>query len=432
MIVYVLNKDGQPLMPTKNCTKVRHFLKDNKAKVVKRCPFTIKLLYDTTNYTQDLLLSSDTGSCEAGFAVSTIDADKNGNKHIVYKSKVQVRNDIKTKMDTRRKYRRTRRSRLRYRKPRFENRKNSKKTDRFSPTMRSKIHSHEKEIEFIKTILPITEIALEVGQFDIHLMQNSTLANPKVKHWGYQKGSNYGFANTKARVLNRDNYQCQYCKTKKNGTKLEVHHIIYRSQNGSDEAENLITLCHDCHVALHQGKIKSSFKGKKNGSLKYATQMNSIRVQLLKKYQNAIETFGFITKENRQLLGLSKDHHIDACVIATGGNSFIDDTKYVYCKKTVAKGDYQQTKGHRSEVKINTDKICGFKKFDKVKYIDKEYFIKGRMSSGYCVLMDIYGNKIDFSYLPKGYKIPKMKNLKRIGARKSCISIAVEDTLNIH
>ena len=51
---------------------------------------------------------------------------------------------------------------------------------------------------------------------------------------------------------------------------------------------------------------------------------------------------------------------------------------------------------------MNTDKICGFKKFDKVEYLDKEYFIKGRMSSGYCVLMDIYGNKIDFSYLPKG------------------------------
>jgi len=88
MIVYVLNKDGQPLMPTKNCTKVRHFLEDNKAKVVKRCPFTIKLLYDTTNYTQDLILSSDTGSCEAGFAVSTIDADKNGSKHIVYKLEI--------------------------------------------------------------------------------------------------------------------------------------------------------------------------------------------------------------------------------------------------------------------------------------------------------------------------------------------------------
>ena len=78
---------------------------------------------------------------------------------------------------------------------------------------------------------------------------------------------------------------------------------------------------------------------------------------------------------------------------------------------------------------MNTDNICGFKKFDKVEYLDKEYFIKGRMSSGYCVLMDIYGNKIDFSYLPKGYKTPKFKNLKRIEARTSCISIAVEDTL---
>lgn len=94
-------------------------------------------------------------------------------------------------------------------------------------------------IEKNKTILPITEIVLEVGQFDTHLMQNFTLANPKVKHWGYQKGPNYGFANTKARVLNRDNYQCQYCKTKKNGTKLEVHHIKNKNRNKKGVTEHV-------------------------------------------------------------------------------------------------------------------------------------------------------------------------------------------------
>lgn len=124
-MVYVLNKDGQPLMPTNKHGKVKHLLKDGKAKVVRRCPFTIKLLYETSNYTQHLTLGVDTGSGTIGAAVS----DDSGN--IVYTSKVTVRNDIKDKMTQRSKYRRNRRSRkTRYRKARFDNRKNSiKKTD---------------------------------------------------------------------------------------------------------------------------------------------------------------------------------------------------------------------------------------------------------------------------------------------------------------
>lgn len=43
------------------------------------------------------------------------------------------------------------------------------------------------------------------------------------------------------------------------------------------------------------------------------------------------------------------------------------------------------------------------------------------MSSGYAILMDIYGNKVDFSNLGKGLKIPKLKNLQRISARKSVL-----------
>ena len=51
-MVYVLNENGQPLMPTENHTKVRVLLKQGKAKVVNNCPFTIQLLYSSTNYTQ--------------------------------------------------------------------------------------------------------------------------------------------------------------------------------------------------------------------------------------------------------------------------------------------------------------------------------------------------------------------------------------------
>lgn len=418
-MVYVISQDGNPLMPCSNPI-ARLLLKQGKAKVKKREPFTIKLTYEATNYTQDLTLGVDTGSGTIGTAVS----DDNGN--IVYMSKVVVRNDITDKMAQRAKYRRNRRNRkTRYRKARFLNRKNSNKSNRFSPTMISKLHSHTKEIEFVKSILPITTLVLETGQFDTHLLKKPSLANPKVRHWGYQKGINYGFENTKAMVLNRDNCTCQYCKGKHKDNKLEVHHIVFRSQCGSDEESNLITLCHTCHKDLHSGRINPKFTGKKKGTLKYATQMNSIRCQLLKQYPEAIETFGCVTKANRLSIGIEKDHHLDACVIASGLKSITIKTNLLYLKKSVSKGDYQQMKGIRSEQPITTGKICGFRKYDKVKYFGKEYFIKGRMSTGYAVLMDINGKKADFSKMPKGFKTPKLSNCRRISARKSQLIQAV-------
>lgn len=419
-MVYVLNIGGQPLMPTSRHGKVKHLLKDGKAKVVKRCPFTIKLLYETPNCVQDLTLGVDTGSGTIGTAVSTNDGK------IVYMSEVVVRNNITDKITQRSIYRISRRGRkTRYRKPRWLNRKNSIKKDRFNPTMVSKLHSHVKEIEYIKSILPITAMVFETGTFDTHLMKNPNLANENVRHWGYQKGTNYGFENTKAMVLNRDNYTCQYCKGKHKDSKLEVHHIVFRSQNGSDEEGNLITLCHTCHKALHSGKIDIKLKGKAKGRLKYATQMNSIRTQLFRVYPEAIETFGYVTKANRLKLGVDKEHFYDACVIATHGNKFVVKCN-LYKKRCVPEGDFQQTKGVRSEKRIPTCKIQGFRKFDKVKYLGKEYFIKGRQSAGYVILMDIDGNKIDFSYMPKGFKTPKMANLKRLESRSSWMVIGQE------
>lgn len=404
-------------MPTNRHGKVKHLLRDGKAKVVKRCPFTIKLLYETNNYTQDLTLGVDTGSGTFAMAVSRNNGD------IVYLSEVILRNDITDKMTRRKEYRKKRRSyKTRYRKARWLNRKNLKRKNRFSPTMVSKHHSHEKEIEYIKSILPISKLILEMGQFDTHLMKNPSLANPKIKPWGYQKGPNYGFESTKAMVLNRDNYTCQYCKGKHKDSKLEVHHIIYRSNGGSNEESNLITLCHTCHQDVHSGKINLKTSGKIKGTLKYATQMNSIRIQLFRRYPEAIETFGYITKANRLAFGIDKEHYYDACVIAMGGKSFSIKCNLIK-KRCVADGDFRQTRGKRSEQKLPTGKILGFRRFDKVKYLGKEYFIKGRKTTGYATLMDIDNNTIDFSYMPKGFKTPKIKNMIRIEARKSWIII---------
>lgn len=412
-MVYVINYDGQPLMP---CSQViaRLLLKQGKAKCIKRTPFTIKLLYQTTNYTQDITLGVDTGSGKIGSSAVA----ENGN--VLYLSEVEIRNDISDKMTQRSKYRRNRRNRkTRYRKARWLNRKNSIKNDRFSPTMISKINSHLKEIKFVQSILPITKLILETATFDPHALKNPKVLSNK---WLYQKGINYGFANTKAFVLNRDSYTCQYCKGKTKDSKLEVHHIVFRRNGGSDEAENLITLCKTCHDKLHDGNIILK-GGKVKGQLKHATQMNSIRQQLL-KIVDCEETFGFITKEHRQILNLPKEHYMDAVAIASQGSNVKFKTNQVLFKKCVSDGDYRQTKGVMSEQKIPTNKIMGFRKFDKVKYLGQEYFIKGRMSSGFAILMDINGKKIDFSDAPKGMKTPKLNNMKRIGSRKTWITQA--------
>jgi hypothetical protein len=410
-MVYVINCDNQPLMPCSN-TIARLLLKQGKAKVKRKTPFTIKLTYQANSYTQNLTLGIDTGSSKIGSAV----VKENGD--IVYLSQIEIRNDITDKMKQRSKYRRNRRNRkTRYRKARWLNRKNSIKKDRFSPTMTSKINSHIKEIKFVKSILPIKNIILETGSFDTHALKNPAVLKNK---WLYQKGINYGFSNTKSYVLDRDNYTCQYCKGKSKDSKLEVHHIIFRSNNGSNEASNLICLCKTCHDKLHKDEISLNKKGKIKSQLKHATQMNSIRIQLLKIYSTAKETFGYITKEHRQLMALSKEHYNDAIAIASLNN--IENTgclniKYlidnIIYKKCISKGDFQQNKGIRSEQKIPTGKIQGFRKFDKVKYLGKEYFIKGRMSTGYAILMDIQGNKIDLK------PIPKFNKMKRIQARKS-------------
>src|SRR5215469_14021242 len=157
-VVYVLAPDGTPLMPC-SCVIARLLLKEGKAKVKRRTPFTIKLLRaPETTYTQPLTLGIDTGSSVIGSAV----ADEQGN--IVYLSEVTIRNDIATTMKERAKYRRNRRNRkTRYRKARWLNRKNSIKTDRFSPTMRSKIDAHLREIRFVQSLLPVTTVLLETG-----------------------------------------------------------------------------------------------------------------------------------------------------------------------------------------------------------------------------------------------------------------------------
>ena len=141
-MVYVQDINGKPMMPTTRHGKVRRLLKDKKAVVVNLCPFTIKLTYVTSDYKQEIVLGVDAGTKHVGLSATTKSKE-------LYSSEVILRNDIVDLLSTRRELRRTRRNRLRYRKPRFDNRIKSKRPGWVAPSVKYKIDAHIRVMGFI-------------------------------------------------------------------------------------------------------------------------------------------------------------------------------------------------------------------------------------------------------------------------------------------
>jgi hypothetical protein len=310
MNVFVINKHGEALMPCRP-RKAKTLLREGKASVAKRNPFTIQLKHGSAGYKQDLTLGVDTGHSEVG--ISVVSETKE-----VFSAVAKMRNDISDKITTRKMYRRQKRNKLRYRAPRFLNRSASTRKGRLAPSVQWKVDTHIKLINQLKSLLPITKLVLETGTFDMAKMNNPDITNEQ-----YQQGVQYGFENVKAYVLARDGYKCQ-CGKSGCSEQLHVHHIVFKSQGGSDAPSNLITLCKKHHDALHNEKL--TLKTIKHNSLKSATTMNVIRARLLDFFPDAIETFGYITKANRYNHSIEKSHSNDAFVIA-GGSTQLRETE---------------------------------------------------------------------------------------------------------
>jgi len=397
MYVYVISKNGKPLMPC-SPAKAKHLLEAGKAKCIKRTPFTIKLLWDCEENTQEIVAGMDTGSKTIGCAAIA-------NGKVVYQSEVQIRQNISKKMEQRKMYRRNRRGKkTRYRKARWQNRASMRENGRLAPSIRSKVDSHLREKRFVESILPVTKWKVETASFDIH-----KISNPDVKE--YRNGNQKGFYNTRAFILNRDRYQCQKCKAK--NTKLHVHHIVFRSNDGTDTPSNLITLCSTCHNKLHGGKFE--IKGTRSKT-KHATEIGIVKSQLKKEFGDFEETFGYETKFKReQILQLPKTHHYDAVAICCEDDDCVSLNDTVYYKKHVSNGDYQQNKGIRSEKKIPTGKLFGLRKFDHIQTPKGTGFIKGKRSTGFFAISDLDGKVISSAVNVK-------KNCVRLKARTTTLT----------
>jgi N6-L-threonylcarbamoyladenine synthase len=297
MLAYVLNQRGVALMPCK-VQRARVLLKEKKARVIRRKPFTIQLLFPTGETKQPIVLGVDSGYHRIGLSAVS------GRKE-VFAAEVVLRNDIVKLNSERRQYRRFRRSRKTwYREPRFLNRK--KDAGWLAPSIQHKLDTHIRVIENIKKILPITEIVVEVAAFDIQKINN-----PDIQGTGYQNGPQKGFWNVREYVLHRDGHICQNCKGKSKDKVLQVHHIVSR-QIGSDRPDNLVTLCKTCHQKVSEGKITLDIKPQKD--FKPETFITTVRwmlVDRLKELYPEISvkyTYGYLTKSKRIMFGLEKSH----------------------------------------------------------------------------------------------------------------------------
>lgn len=382
-MVYVLDKDGRPLMPTKRHGKVRRLLRDGLAVVVRRIPFTIRLLFDTTNYKQNVTLGIDAGSKHVGVSASTQTEE-------LFSSEVLLRNDIVNLLSTRREARKTRRSRkLRYRAARFDNRR--KGENWLAPSVMQKVDSHIKIANLVCSILPIDTIVIETAQFD-----TQKIKNPDISREEYSHGEQEGFWNVREYVLWRDAHVCQHCKGKSGDKVLNVHHLESR-KTGGDSPDNLITLCETCHKAYHRGEIELKAK-RRSKSLRDAAFMGIMRWRVYELLKHTFSdktvkmTYGYKTKRKRIENGIEKTHCADAYCIAGNLNAKRIDKLYrgrFVARHTRSLHVFLPKKGgiRRSAIASHWIGKSRLQRFDTVRYNGIDCFISGS-TSGSPILRD--------------------------------------------
>ena len=386
MKVFVLSKEGRPLMPTTPC-RARHLVKAGEAVVAKASPFTIRMAIETTMEVEPVTLGVDAGSKHVGLSAST-EAEE------LFRAEVTLRDDIPRLMTARRQSRRTRRSRLRYRPERFDNRRRPKGW--LTPTMETKVRTHENEnvIDKVCSILPVSRIVIETASFDIQKIKDPGIGGEE-----YQQGEQLGYENVKAYVKARDGFRCRSCGTRE---KLEVHHIRQRKDGGSDSPDNLITLCHGCHMAWHEGK-KDMVALSSDSGFKAATQMSTMRWILLDRVRKAHpdipveETYGHVTNHVRKSLGLEKSHSNDAFCIAGNLNAsrcgeVYDITKVRCHNRQVMKLNI--VKGGKLKRNQAPGMVMGIARFDVVRHEDgRQMIVTARKVRGLFSLKPLDGSK---------------------------------------
>ena len=308
-MVFVLDKSKKPLDMISHA-KARILLKNRLAVVHKIYPFTIRLkdnsaILKDRNYTVKL----DPGSKHTGVAIT------DNQDQAVMLAEIEHRGHIiKRNLDSRRAVRRSRRQRkTRYRPARFQNR--TRPEGWLAPSIKSRADNVINFIKKYKKLLNINKVMIENIGFDVVQMSSNT------KLWGndYQQGNLYN-KDLRDFIFSKTKGRCSYCGAKAE----EIDHVIARSNGGTNSAYNLVASCRSCN------EKKSNLSLKEFGKLmnkdyshlepkklpKDAAIVQSARNYMVKEITKIVSDTttheAWITKYNRDQLGLPKQHYYDA------------------------------------------------------------------------------------------------------------------------
>ena len=364
--VYVISKNGKALMPCSKA-KARKLLKEEKALIVCHKPFTIKLVFKCENQVQKITLGIDPGYENIGLSAIS-------EKGELFSAEAKLRNNISNLLAKKKSYRRNRRNKLWYRKPRFLNRK---KTKNLPPSLEHKLDSHLRMVKKVLSFIPISKINIEVANFDIQKIKN-----PQIESFQYQRGDLYGYQNLKAYLVEREMAKCQLCSKKSTkGNSFRIHHIIPRNEGGTNKTNNLSLLHEKCHDKLHSKNLLHILK--KNRQFKPETFMSSIRWKLVSELKKLCSdtalSFGYITKIKRNSLKLEKDHHTDAFVIANGSSEKRAQPSLFLQKRKNNRSLQLNRKGLKLSIRRQRYKI---QPKDEVQVKNKKYAVIGIFNKG--------------------------------------------------
>ena len=314
-MVFVLSSTNKKLMPTSEY-RARKLLKSGKATICKYRPFAIKLTVREDGYVQPIEYCCDTGYQHIGISIKSHKHEYVNEERTLLKDETERHNDC-------RKYRSSRRNRkTRYRKARWNNRRNNQICkDGFAPSIRNKRDIHINLFKMYYDVMPVTSATFEMGQFDTQLLKAIEEGKPLPQGVDYQQGERYGYSTLREAVFSRDNYKCICCGKSAitDGVILKIHHLGYRINDRSNRMSNLGTVCSNCHTSKNHKEGGKLYDLKpKLKTFKGATFMTMVRYSMwdkLKIVAGDVDfhmTYGAMTKLKRKQLNVKKSHSNDA------------------------------------------------------------------------------------------------------------------------
>ncbi len=317
--VFVLDTARRPLSPCRPA-QARRLLRDGKAAVLRRYPFTIILKEEKPQADpKPLALKIDPGSKVSGLAL----VDEAG--RVVFAAELEHRGmSIKKGLDERRMYRRNRRSRkTRHRAPRFDNRRRA--DGWLPPSLQHRVDTTMTWVRRFARIAKVARLSVERVKFDTQAMQNA-----EVSGTGYQQGELAGYE-VREYLLEKWQRHCAYCDA--SGVPLQIEHVVARSRGGSSRVSNLTLSCAACNQAKGADPVEqflrrkpdvlARIKAKLKQPLKDTAAVNATRWALfnaLAATELAVEAgTGARTKFNRTRQGYPKAHWIDAACVGESG-----------------------------------------------------------------------------------------------------------------